>query len=84
ITVPFDFSQVRELGLSVRLDVGASAYWSEIASMQTLDSLLSRGKIDLVDYLERVPNGYISRQQELIDKLKEEMQERKRYGRDKY
>jgi len=69
--VLFDFGQVREPGLSVRLDVGASAYWSEIASMQTLDNLLARGKIDLVDYLERVPNGYITRQQELIDKLKE-------------
>ena len=69
--VQFDFGQVRELGMSVRLDVGASAYWSEVASMQTLDNLLVRGKIDLVDYLERIPNGYISRQQELITKLKE-------------
>jgi hypothetical protein len=30
-----------------------------------LDNLLTQGKISLIDYLERVPNGYISRQQEL-------------------
>ena len=39
--------------------------------MQTLDNLLTQGKIDIVDYLERVPNGYISNQQELIDTLKQ-------------
>jgi hypothetical protein len=69
--VRFDFGKVKELSLSLKLDVGASAYWSEIAAMQTLDNLLVRGKIDLIDYLERVPNGYITKQQELIDKLKD-------------
>ncbi len=70
IPIQFDFGQLKDLCLSIKLDVGASAYWSEIASMQTLDNLLVRGKIDLIDYLERIPNGYISKQQELIDKLK--------------
>jgi hypothetical protein len=76
ISVPFDFGRVRALSLSVRLDVGASAYWSEIASMQTLDNLLARGKISLADYLERIPSGYITKQQELIDKLKEAQPEK--------
>lgn len=70
IPVEFNYAQLRSLCLSVKLDVGASAYWSEIASLQTLDNLLTQGKISLIDYLERVPNGYISKQQELIDKLK--------------
>jgi hypothetical protein len=70
IPVRFDFGQLRRLCLSVRLDVGASSYWSEIASLQTLDNLLAQGRISLVDYLERVPNGYISKQQELVDKLR--------------
>ncbi len=65
----FDFSQLKETNLSLKLDVGASSYWSEIASMQTLDNLMMRGKIDLVDYLERVPDGYIVKKQELLDKL---------------
>jgi hypothetical protein len=70
IPLTFDFSQLKSLYLSIKLDVGASAYWSEIASMQTLDNLLMQKQIALIDYLERVPNGYISKQQELIDKLK--------------
>ena len=41
--------------------------------MQTLDNLLMNGQINVVDYLERVPNGYISNQQELIQTLRERM-----------
>lgn len=67
----FDFAQLEQVPLSVKLDVGGSAYWSEIAQINTLDNLLTQGKIDIVDYLERVPNGYISNQQELIDTLRE-------------
>lgn len=70
-TIEFDFATLREMPMSLKLDVGASSYWSEIASMQTLDNLLMQGKITLVDYLERVPAGYISKKQELIDKQKQ-------------
>ena len=38
--------------------------------MQTLDNLLMQGKIDVVDYLERVPAGYITKKEELVEKLK--------------
>lgn len=68
----FDFSVLKKTNISLKLDVGASSYWSEIASMQTLDNLMTRGKIDLIDYLERVPDGYIIKKQELLDKLKGE------------
>ena len=64
----FDFSVLKDIPLQMQLDVGASSYWSEIASTQTLDNLLQQGKIDLIDYLERIPDGYISKRQELIDK----------------
>ena len=67
----FDFTQLDMVPLSIKLDVGGSAYWSEIAQMNTLDNLLINGKITIIDYLERVPGGYISNQQELIDTLKE-------------
>jgi hypothetical protein len=36
--------------------------------MQTMDNLLMQNKISLIDYLERIPNGYITKKQELIDK----------------
>lgn len=67
----FDFGILERTPLSIKLDVGGSAYWSEIAQMNTLDNLLMSKQIDIVDYLERVPNGYISNQQELIDTLKD-------------
>lgn len=71
--VPFDFSVLNDVPLSIKEDVGGSAYWSEIAQMNTLDNLLTNGQINVVDYLERVPNGYISNQQDLIRTLRERM-----------
>lgn len=68
IVQDFDFSVLKDVPMQMKLDVGASAYWSEIASTQTLDNLLQQGKIDLIDYLDRIPDGYISKRQELIDK----------------
>jgi hypothetical protein len=66
----FDFSALQDIPMFLKLDVGASAYWSEIASMQTLDNLLQLGQIDIVDYLERIPDGYISKREELLAKYK--------------
>lgn len=68
VIVDFDFSALKDVPMQLRLDVGASSYWSEIASTQTLDNLLMQDKIDILDYLERIPDGYISKRQELIDK----------------
>ena len=50
----------------MRLDVGASAYWSEIASMQTLDNLLMNKLITTEEYIERLPEGYIDKKEELL------------------
>ncbi|MDR0838230.1 MAG: hypothetical protein LBN99_01150 [Oscillospiraceae bacterium] len=66
----FDFERLGGFELSLKLDVGASAYWSELASMNTLDNLLVRGKISFEDYLERVPDGYIPAKRELLEKIK--------------
>jgi hypothetical protein len=69
----FDFSALQDIPMFLKLDVGASAYWSEIASMQTLDNLLQLGQIDIVDYLERIPDGYISKREELLAKYKQRL-----------
>ena len=66
---PFDFSVLREIQLSVKIDVGASSYWSEMASMQTLDNLLMNKLITPKQYIERLPNGYITKKQELLEEL---------------
>ena len=58
--------------MSLKLDVGASSYYSEIASIQTLDNLLRMNKITTLQYLERIPDGYIPARRELIDQMKEQ------------
>jgi hypothetical protein len=66
-----DFSILKDEWLKVRADVGEASYWSEIASLQTLDNLLMNQKIEFIDYLERVPEEYIPQKQALIDKIRE-------------
>ena len=69
LVVPYDFAQLRDIPMLLKLDVGASAYWSEIASTQTMDNLLAQGHIDVLEYLERVPDGYITDRQGLINAI---------------
>ena len=74
VSVDFDFSVLKNVRMAIRQDVGASSYWSEIANMQTLDNLLMNHHIDAVQYLERMPSGYIAKKQALINELKARQQ----------
>lgn len=65
-TQPFDFSSLKQIPLTIEQEVGASSYWSEMASMQTLDNLLMNKLITPEQYIERLPDGYISKKQELL------------------
>lgn len=66
----FDFSQFKHLWLNMRVDVGSTTYFSEIAMTQTLDNLRHDGTLDVIQYLERIPDKLIPKKQELIDELK--------------
>lgn len=66
----FDFSQFKHLWLNMRVDVGATTYFSEIAMTQTLDNLRHDGTLDVIQYLERIPDKLIPKKQELVDELK--------------
>jgi hypothetical protein len=70
VPVLYDFSEIKNIPMALKLDVGASSYYSEIASIQTLDNLLMQNKIDILDYLERIPDGYIPKRQQLIRDIK--------------
>ena len=74
VTGLFDFENLKKLFFTVDLDVGASSYWSEIASMQTLDNLLMQGKISTVEYLKRLPAGQITDRDTLIAVLEADQQ----------
>lgn len=66
----FDFSQLKRLHLNMSIDVGAATYFSEIAMTQTLDNLRRDGTLDVIQYLERLPDKLIPKKQELIDELR--------------
>ena len=66
----FDFDELKHLEFCCRIDVGAGTVYSQSAMLQTLDKLREGGVLDLIDYLERVPDTIIPRRQELIQKLK--------------
>jgi len=67
----FDFGKLKGVWLNVRADVGASTYWSKIAIVQTLDNLRASGILDVIDYLERMPEEYIPLKDALISKYKQ-------------
>ena len=66
----FDFSVLKHLFLNLRIDVGATTYFSEIAMTQTLDNLRRDGTLDVIQYLERIPDKLIPKKQELLDELR--------------
>lgn len=70
LSAEFDFATLRSLPMRLKLDVGASAYWSEIASIQTLDNLLAAGHIDILDYLDRVPDSCVTDRRGLIEAIR--------------
>ena len=74
-TVLFDYGILNDMPMALKLDVGASSYWSEMASVQTLDNLLMQDKITIEEYLERIPDGYIPKRQELIASRKQAVQQ---------
>ncbi len=69
--VQFDFAEeLKDIDVSIKHEAGASSYWSEVASMQTLDNLLLQNRITLAQYLERVPHEYVSKRNELLEEVK--------------
>lgn len=52
-----------------RVEAGTASYWSEIASLNTLDALLQAGKITLKQYLERIPDKLIPKKNELLEEV---------------
>ncbi|MDY3281693.1 portal protein [Dysosmobacter sp.] len=66
----FDFSRFKHLWLRMRVDVGATTYFSEIAMSQTLDNLRRDGTLDVIQYLERIPDKLIPKKEELLRELR--------------
>ena len=70
----YDFTTFKNLWLKLRVDVGATSYFSQVAMVQTLDNLRREGSLDLIQYLERLPDQFIPRKEELVEDLKRKIQ----------
>jgi hypothetical protein len=68
----FDFGELKDMWLHVKTDVGNASYFSEVASVQTLDNLLNNGFIEFIEYLKRIPDEIIPNKQELITSIEQQ------------
>lgn len=67
-TLPLE--ELKHIIFSCASQAGASSYWSEIAQANTLDKLLVGGNISFAQYLERLPDGYINKKEELLEEVR--------------
>ena len=68
----FNFDMLKGMWLHIKTDVGNASYFSEVASVQTLDNLLNNGFIEFVEYLKRIPDEIIPNKQELITSIEQQ------------
>ena len=66
----FDFSVLKDHAFMIKLDVGASSYYSEMAATKTLENLLMNGFITPVQFLERISDDNMPERIALIEDLK--------------
>ena len=69
---PFNFGILKDMWMHIKIDVGNASYFSEVASVQTLDNLLNNGMIEFVEYLKRIPDEIIPNKQELITSIEQQ------------
>ena len=70
--VEFDPSFYRDLPVRLKIEVGSSSQFSEITTVQTLDNLLANGIVTPEEYLERLPNGYVPKREEVMERIQQE------------
>lgn len=66
----FDFSTLKNQPMLIKLDVGASSYYSETMVQATLDNMLrlNNPEFDILDYVERLPADRFPQKQAWLDK----------------
>ena len=71
VITTLDFSKMKDMVLNLRVDAGPSSQFSEITAIETLDKLLASEKINFIQYLERIPDGYLPSKEKLIEEFKQ-------------
>lgn len=74
-----DFGAIDYDAFDIKVNVGNATYWSQLMQVQTIDSFFRNGIIsDAVEYLEHLPDGYVSGKEELIREIKEKQEAMKK------
>lgn len=68
--VAYDYGMLKDLALSLDIEVGEGNYYDEIAQQSTLDNLLMQNKITLIQYLERVSPSIFKDKEKLLKELR--------------
>lgn len=72
-TTPFDFATLRHLVYDLEVNIGASAYWSEVTQVQTADNLFNKGIItDPEVYLASIPETYVKNKAKILNAIREQ------------
>lgn len=67
----FDFADLRDSSINVKVEIGTSAYWSAITQTQSLDNMYRMGIIpDPITYLEQLPSGILPSKSDIIDAIR--------------
>jgi len=57
----------KDVNMRLKIEVGASSQYSEITNLNMLNSWLDKQLITFIEYLERLPQGSVTKKQRLID-----------------
>lgn len=68
----FNGGDYKDINMNLKIDIGASSQFSEITNLNMLNSWLDKQLITFIEYLERLPQGSVSKKQQLIDEKKEQ------------
>ncbi|MBR0081556.1 MAG: hypothetical protein IJP98_02315 [Clostridia bacterium] len=75
----FEFSTLTDENVKVRVDIGASSYWSETMQVQTLNNIFTSGVMNDPEafelFLQVMPDKYVPHKQKLIDFAKRHQQQ---------
>lgn len=71
----FDFAELKDLPMSLDIEISEGGYYDELAQLSTLDNLLQLQQITIIDYLERMPDKVIPKRIELLNKKNDELQQ---------
>ena len=75
-----DLDNMKNALFTCKVRAGASAYWSEVTTVNTLDKLLSTGHIGFEEYLERIPDGFIPEKAKLLEQSRRKRIEKEQKG----